>query len=160
MGSSRSGTRAILLFSLSFAELIFSLMCCLPALRTMTFPVAVTLMRLLAAFLVLSLPPPCLASTTRGEGAARAGAGAHCDERLELRFFLREGRGFGMSFEVRERSAARRRQNVEITQIHYSLPRVFSPLFQLPTDRHNPGGLERSSGSRERRARRREGGLF
>ena len=98
MGSSRSGTRAILLFSLSFAELIFSLMCCLPALRTMTFPVAVTLMRLLAAFLVLSLPPPCLASTTRGEGAARAGAGAHCDERLELRFFFERGARFWDEF--------------------------------------------------------------
>ena len=77
LGSSRSGTRAILLFSLSFAELIFSLMCCLPALRTSTLPVAVTLMRFEAAFFVLSLPPPCLASTRRG--VARAGAGARCE---------------------------------------------------------------------------------
>jgi len=36
--------------------------------------VAVTLILFEAAFLVLSLPPPCLASTRRG--AARAGTGA------------------------------------------------------------------------------------
>jgi hypothetical protein len=59
----------------SLEELIFSLMCCLPGRRVKTFPDAVTLYRLAAAFRVLSLPPPCLASTVSRVG--RDGRGAY-----------------------------------------------------------------------------------
>ena len=72
--------------------------------------------------------------------------------RVFLRSRERGGSFDGGSFRLLENEKKK-------TLAHFFFRPAFSP-FPGPTYRHHPGGLERRSGSRERRARRGERGLF